>query len=56
VGGRIIDTSSHSAEALSPIVGIALEVLIVGHRLEGKHGVAELHRLVFAIHVGNRAG
>jgi len=56
VGGRIVDTSAHSAEAIFPILGIALEVPIVGHGLEGKLGVAELHRLVLAIHVGNRGG
>jgi len=53
VGGRIVETVAHSGEAAFPTIGRALEVLIVGHGLEGNHGVAELHRLVMAVHVGN---
>ncbi len=56
VGVKIVDTSAHSAEAVIPVVAIALHELIVGHGLEGKHGVAELHRLEMALHVGSRGG
>ncbi len=56
VGVKIVDTSAHSAEAVLLVVAIALHELIVGHGLEGKHGVAELHRLEMALHVGSRGG
>lgn len=56
VGGSIVDASAHSAEAVLPVVGMAHHELIVDHGLEGKHGVAELHRLEMALHVGSRGG